>query len=109
MHSGSGSFRRTGSGGFAHGPSALSQRLGISDEQIRAEIKAGKTIQEIAKEHGVTLPDPLQQLADRLHISKTELQSEMKGGKPLMQILKEHGLKTPQPSQSSLHSSARSR
>ncbi len=94
--SGSGSFQHSGTGALhPRGPSALSKRLGISDDQIRSEIKSGKSIEEIAKEHNVSLPDPLQQLADRLKISKDELQKEMSAGKPLMQILKEHGMQVP--------------
>jgi hypothetical protein len=47
------------SGGFGNGGtqnlSRLSQRLGISESDLQKELASGKTLQEIAQEHGVQL------------------------------------------------------
>lgn len=44
--------------GRLHGPNLemLATKLGITVDQLNAEIKGGKTIEQIAEEHGVTLP-----------------------------------------------------
>lgn len=54
--------------GWNHGPmkgsmrggmmnsTALATKLGITADQLKTELQSGKTIQDIAKEHGVTLP-----------------------------------------------------
>ncbi len=37
----------------------LAERLGMTAEELKAAIESGKTIQGIAQEHGITLPDML--------------------------------------------------
>lgn len=34
----------------------LAEKLGLTSEELKSEMKAGKTIEQIAQEHGVTLP-----------------------------------------------------
>lgn len=34
----------------------LAQKLGITVEQLKSELQSGKTLQQIAEEHGITLP-----------------------------------------------------
>jgi hypothetical protein len=34
----------------------LEEKLGMTKEEIKAELDSGKTIEQIAEEHGVTLP-----------------------------------------------------
>jgi len=36
---------------------AMAERLGMTEDELKAALESGKTIQEIAQEHGVTLPD----------------------------------------------------
>ena len=45
-----------------HGPmndTALAAKLGITAAQLQTELQSGKTLQQIATEHGVTLPTPM--------------------------------------------------
>ncbi len=45
-------------GGFGQGSdlTALATKLGITADQLKTEMQSGKTVQQIATEHGVTLP-----------------------------------------------------
>jgi hypothetical protein len=49
-----------GPNGKMRGPGMdnLAQKLGLTDAQLKEELKAGKTLQQIAQEKGVTLPAP---------------------------------------------------
>ena len=42
--------------GGKRGPGDLAAKLGLTEDQLRTELDSGKTIQEIATEHGITLP-----------------------------------------------------
>lgn len=46
-------------GKHGHGPKGgmLAEKLGMTPEELKAEIEAGKTIEEIAEEKGVELPE----------------------------------------------------
>ena len=50
-----GNFRQFGGNG---GPNTarMAQRLGMTEAELQAEIDGGKTMQQIAQEHGVTFP-----------------------------------------------------
>lgn len=41
-------------GGGAPNTARMAQRLGISEDELQKELQSGKTMQQIAQEHGVT-------------------------------------------------------
>lgn len=43
--------------GRGHGPGMLLEKLGMTKEELKAAIESGKTIEEIAEEKGVELPE----------------------------------------------------
>jgi hypothetical protein len=45
-----------GKHGRMHGSGDLAAKLGLTEDQLKTELDSGKTIQQIATEHGVTLP-----------------------------------------------------
>ncbi len=49
-----------GPGGRGHGPRMenLAEKLGMTDDELKAALEAGKTIPQIAEEKGVDLPEP---------------------------------------------------
>jgi len=47
-------FQQGGNGGF--NLSRMAQRLGMTEADLQAALSSGKTMQDIAKEKGVTLP-----------------------------------------------------
>lgn len=50
---------RGGHGGMmrGHGPEKLAETLGLTADELKTQLDAGKTIEEIAAEKGVTLPE----------------------------------------------------
>jgi hypothetical protein len=48
--------QRQGGAGGAQNTARMAQRLGITEEELTKELAAGKTMQQIASEHGVTMP-----------------------------------------------------
>lgn len=44
--------------GAGHAPNTarMAERLGISEDELKKELASGKTMQDIAKEHGVEMP-----------------------------------------------------
>ena len=51
-------FKRPGGFGSELGIGMLAEEIGITTVQLKLELQSGKTIQQIAQEHGVTLPFP---------------------------------------------------
>lgn len=45
-------------GGHGRGPADLAQKLGMTQDELKAAFAAGKTIEQLAQEKGVTLPAP---------------------------------------------------
>lgn len=43
-------------GGMRHGPGDLAKKLGMTGDELKAALDAGKTIEEIAQEKGIELP-----------------------------------------------------
>ncbi|MGQ9824748.1 MAG: Fis family transcriptional regulator [Desulfotomaculales bacterium] len=64
--------------GKGAGPAMLAQALGLSEDELKAQLKEGKTIEEIAQQQGMTT-EQLQQKMKELKIQ--EIQQAVKDGK----------------------------
>jgi hypothetical protein len=91
-------------GGRGENLSDLATKLGMSEADLKTALDGGKTIQEIAKEKGVTLPAPsmmggrgpnLANLATKLGMSEADLQAALDSGKTIQQIAEEKGVTLP--------------
>jgi hypothetical protein len=57
MHMGFGKGGRGHGGhGFGHGPGDLAEKLGMTEDELKAALDGGKTIEQIAEEKGIELP-----------------------------------------------------
>jgi hypothetical protein len=95
-----------GRGGMMRGPGPekLAETLGMTADELKAAIDSGKTIEQIAQEKGVTLPErPAfggkheEKLAEALGLTVDELKAELDAGKTPEQIAEEKGVELPAP------------
>lgn len=78
----------------------LAEELGMTSDQLKAELDGGKTIEQIAEEKGVELPArPAFKLrgnfAEKLGMTETELKAELDAGKTIEEIAEEKGVELP--------------
>jgi len=82
----------------------VTEQLGMSRDALRSELAQGKSMMDIAKEHGIQLrmPPPwmrdddrqefVQRIAERMGMSPEQLREELSHGKKLMDIAQERGI-----------------
>lgn len=79
----------------------IAERLGITVEELVAELESGKTIRELAEELGVDLPDPRaeakERIAEALGITVEDLQAALDSGKTVRELAAELGVELPNP------------
>lgn len=78
----------------------LAEELGLTKEELKAELDSGKTIEQIAEDKGVELPArPAFKLrgniAEKLGMTETELKAELESGKTIEEIAEEKGVELP--------------
>ncbi len=80
----------------------LSEKLGMTAEELKAAIDSGKTIEQIAEEKGVELPAKGAfkmrgpgHLAEKLGMTEDELKAAIESGKTIEQIATEKGVTLP--------------
>lgn len=79
----------------------LAEALGVTMDQLKAELASGKKLVDILKEHGFTVGQlkaklqgkvPLEKLAEALGMTPDQLRAELQSGKKLSDVTKEQGL-----------------
>lgn len=91
-----------GKGPHGFPPEMLAEKLGMTADELKAELDAGKTIQQIAEEKGVDLPAPPMGMGDRhgklaelLGMTEDELQAALDSGKTPEDLAQEKGITLP--------------
>jgi|GEM_PF-1042462 len=88
-----------------HGPhpGILAEKFGMTPEELKTVLESGKTLQEIAKEKGVELPEKVMlfrggplKLADELGMTEVELKAAFESGKSLEELAEERGIDLPE-------------
>lgn len=91
--------------GRGPGPEMLAEKLGMTADELKAELDSGKTIEQIAEEKGVDLPArPMGghrgamggMLAEKLGMTPDELKAELASGKTIEQIAEQKGVTLPE-------------
>jgi hypothetical protein len=79
----------------------LAEALGVTMDQLKAELASGKKLVDILKEHGFTVGQlkaklqgkvPLEKLAEALGMTPDQLRAKLQSGKKLSDVTKEQGL-----------------
>ena len=93
---------RGGPGG-RNGKGQIAELLGLTQEELKARLDAGETIEEIAAELGVELPERpegrgpnVERLAEVLGISAEEIQERIDDGQTIQEIAEELGVELPE-------------
>ena len=92
-----------GPGGRGHGKGKIAELLGLTQEELQARLDAGESIEEIAEELGVELPERregrgpnVERLAEVLGIGAEEVQQRLDDGQTVQEMAEELGVELPQ-------------